>query len=128
MIAVRHLAACALALLPAAATGGDGFERLFLSPAERRALDLGSAPEHAPPAPPPSVRVHGIVRRDHGPTTIWIDHQPTLLQPPLRLETSPSGLRLRTADGRTHPFITSDDSATAEPPIHVRRTGGTPSR
>lgn len=124
MNAVRYFAACALVLLPATAVADDGFGRLFLSPAERRTLDLGLVPEHVQPTPPPPLRVHGIVRRDHGPTTIWIDDQPTLLQAPLRLEQSRTGLRLRTADGRTHPFTTFED-VSAEPPIPLRR-GGAP--
>ncbi|MGE0802458.1 MAG: hypothetical protein AB7G13_29365 [Lautropia sp.] len=65
----------------------DALGRLFLTPAERRAIDAArQAPADAPamqapstvPPPDPS-RVDGVVRRSLGPDVVWIDGRPTVL-------------------------------------------------
>ena len=83
---------CALCVLACEAVADDGLGRLFHTPAERALLDasreavdlpvdeagpaaeralVDSAPPLAPPTAP--VTVNGIVRRERGPSTAWIN-------------------------------------------------------
>lgn len=83
--------ACLGAVCPATA---EDLGRLFFSGAERATLDAARyaarkpaldlvdeatgkrAPEPAAPAPPPPVRVDGIVTRNRTPATVWLDGEP----------------------------------------------------
>jgi len=86
-----------LCLLPLAAAAADpALGRLFLTPAERAALDVvrknSKPPERiispddsedrestaaaAPPPIPPVVTVHGYVKRSDGKGTVWVNGQP----------------------------------------------------
>lgn len=46
--------------------------RLFFTPEARAALDRNDTPAQQRPA----QRIDGIVRRNNGPATVWIDGQP----------------------------------------------------
>ena len=54
------------------ATAEPALGRLFFTPEARAALDRNDTPAQ----PRPTQRVDGIVRRNHGPATVWIDGQP----------------------------------------------------
>lgn len=78
------IAAPATAAAPASAEPALG--RLFLKPGERAALDQGrdrartlvTRPAAAPaPVPPAVLSIDGIVRRDDGQATVWINQRPT---------------------------------------------------
>ena len=54
------------------ATAEPALGRLFFTPEARAALDRNDTPAQ----PRPAQRVDGIVRRNQGPATVWIDGQP----------------------------------------------------
>jgi hypothetical protein len=90
---VKHLGVCLLLLLIAPVQAEDGLGRLFFTPAERARLDAlraGTAddalpapvPDIAlplppltldPPPPAPPLAVNGLVVRERGPATAWIN-------------------------------------------------------
>ena len=87
---MRRFAAIALAYLaiaPQAAFAADGLGRLFFAPAQRAQLDaaraardrrtpLSAETEQAAPQGPDVVTYNGLVRRNDGKSTVWINGKP----------------------------------------------------
>lgn len=113
----RALVAAALTVAASAVTmpavAEDTLGRLFLTPAERRAIDAAlTKPADASSAalqggatalPPEPTRVDGVVRRSLGLDVVWIDGRPTVLDPdggPARPRIEADQVVLPTADGR----------------------------
>ncbi len=128
----------AQARTPAATTADLG--RLFHTPAQRAALDQArdrpapgtGRPPAAPVAPPPSVlSVDGIVRRDDGRATVWINQQPvrapadagSVRVGPVRDATDGVELRIPDAGRRMRLKVGQEaDADSGEVRDHYRRT------
>lgn len=79
--------ACALACLAQIAPAADGLGRLFFEPGQRALLDdlrarrdrrapITTEPEQAAPQGPEVVTYSGVVRRNDGKSTVWINGKP----------------------------------------------------
>ena len=70
---------CALALTTAA-TGANAAElgRLFFTPEQRIQLEAGHPPEVNTPDNPQSLTVNGIVQKQGGKRTVWINGVPQM--------------------------------------------------
>lgn len=98
MSRLLFLVACALA---APALQAQELGRLFFTPDQRASLDArrkARAPDrpNAPTVVSPTTRLDGYVKRNEGPSTVWVNGDPLL-------ETSPEAPRIgatRRDDGR----------------------------
>ncbi|HPR07962.1 MAG TPA: hypothetical protein PLI17_15135 [Denitromonas sp.] len=66
---LKHLAIALTLLASVSAQAGAPLGRLFFTPAERSAMDRHEVP--AAQIPPPQV--NGIVRRNNGRATVWVN-------------------------------------------------------
>ncbi|TVT77727.1 MAG: hypothetical protein FHP92_03730 [Denitromonas halophila] len=115
-MSARHmpLLALALALMAAGSAQADTpLGRLFFTPAERSAMDRHEIP--AAQTPPPQV--NGIVRRNDGRATVWVNGE-------ARQDVPASGQQARVIDPRGVPVWRKvgeplDDDA--PPAMHIKR-------
>ena len=52
--------------------------RLFFTPEQRARLEFGQQPDIKPPGRPPALSVGGIVQRQGGERTVWINGVPQI--------------------------------------------------
>jgi hypothetical protein len=70
---------------------GEGLQRLFTTPQQRRELnELRKNPDPEPvltgPQPPQYITFNGLVTRSVGPTTLWMNNDSNLFQKGFKIE------------------------------------------
>lgn len=71
--------ASAITLLTLVPTcGATELGRLFFTPEQRARLEFGQQPDLKPPDRPPALSVGGIVQRQGGERTVWINGVPQI--------------------------------------------------